>query len=1158
MNSKKPIFRLGKMLPSVLKGCLLAWVLTVGLSPVASAADASFVNNAVVNYPLYLANPPVIDATNVINNNTIIINFTTLSLLTPPYYETSDTLNYTNNGLIMGNRGFQFDNQNGTTGVRKPSGVFYNQGTVSSGSTNNTGDPFAGILYVYSLGLGSSYLNAYFPQCLVSATNLISHGQIVSGVNGKVQLSGQRVDLTYGAIVMESDGASNSVSAVSDINVNTNYWNPGAFTATNAHSSILNVSPYMLILTNSTAYFDQVSNGSNSVIRAVFIQDTSKSGVSSSVYFGANGIGSGSATIQWAGSYIDSATGEYRTNYLYLNNDYLESASTNAFVSFLTGVPYNFTFTQSATPLLFSNQAPAGFVSLLPVGAVTNRYSYVDASLTSSTVSTNSLADRAITNLPGRVEISADKELDLSFSRITGCNFLSLVSTNQFDGSAGATITAAYSDFNLGVTNGFMVVSNLITSSIANWSGNVRAWSTRWVAVDPTTGMTNDYRVLIVGSELQPLQPAVVQNLVLHATNSTIISDTLNVLDTVAIDSRNLTLTTNLIGTGAASVDGELNVGNPNMFWSTTLPNLNNLTNNGAIRLVNANQFWGTSNVYTIVAPIASVAATGTLAEVAGHANVSAGTKVFTGGKTYYFSNSLNNATATYQVKIGTTFDGTMSNLIAAINQGAGAGTVYSSSIVANPQVTAGLLTNHAVVISAVTNGTAGNGIQLATTSTDLICNGTASNVMLSGGVDYVAGSTNLVSTATVPYANFINNGLLADQGSSVLANNFAGSGMVSNGVGSFTLTSQTTTLTNGGVVAGGDISIVATDSLIVSNVQLQAGRSLSLIATNVLTDTGVTNGSVWTVQSMTGVGGVGLNFPVKPVTGDLLGTTVTNYCAGPSSFEANTWPGLNYGATPSGYTNNLALGRLILDLGGANSRITFTGATAGVTNNALYVDYLEFRDYATNGNSTNNFQFPWLTINTNIVIYFAQAVINGQSVAENIDYASRVQGANGGRLLWVPTYAGHYSSTNLVYPAGVTNTFNAALVGSTFIDSDGDGIPNAYDPTPFLTPALVNFTATTTNLPPLSIKIQWSTVANATNYIYYRTNLASGAWLPFTNFNNYYFGNNISVANPLHNNMFVSPQPNHSPATNVWLFEAVTNVPHYYRILVQPSLINQ
>ncbi len=231
-------------------------------------------------------------------------------------------------------------------------------------------------------------------------------------------------------------------------------------------------------------------------------------------------------------------------------------------------------------------------------------------------------------------------------------------------------------------------------------------------------------------------------------------------------------------------------------------------------------------------------------------------------------------------------------------------------------------------------------------------------------------------------------------------------------------------------------------------------------------------------------------------------------------------------------------------------------------TNNALYVDDLELLDYATQGNATNSYNFPWLKIGTNLVIYYAQALKNGISVAEAIDNASQ-HGANGGRLRWVYSYAGHFSSTNLVYPDGTTNTVNAALAQSTTIDSDGDGVVNALDPTPFFVPSQVGFTLTTTNLPPLSAKVSWTTIPNATNFIYYTTNLFATNWLAFTNFKNFYYGNNVAVTNAAHVNYFNSPQtyvnnaslPDNSQQTNVWVFDVITNQPHYYKVVIWPWL---
>src|ERR1035437_5074410 len=193
----------------------------------------------------------------------------------------------------------------------------------------------------------------------------------------------------------------------------------------------------------------------------------------------------------------------------------------------------------------------------------------------------------------------------MSFAQITGPNYMSVQSTNQFDGSAGALIQTPYSDINIGVTNGFLTVSNLMEASIPNWGGNVQAWSTRWLALATNTldgtnffTVTNDFRVEIVASQLTPTTLAQVQDLILHGTNSIVISDALNIMRTFTADAQNLTLTTNGAGVGATSLDGELNIGSSSIFWQSSLPNLRNLTNNGAIRTLNQANFGSSAQPY--------------------------------------------------------------------------------------------------------------------------------------------------------------------------------------------------------------------------------------------------------------------------------------------------------------------------------------------------------------------------------------------------------------------------------------------------------------------------------------------------------------------------------------------------------------------------------
>jgi hypothetical protein len=256
-----------------------------------------------------------------------------------------------------------------------------------------------------------------------------------------------------------------------------------------------------------------------------------------------------------------------------------------------------------------------------------------------------------------------------------------------------------------------------------------------------------------------------------------------------------------------------------------------------------------------------------------------------------------------------------------------------------------------------------------------------------------------------------------------------------------------------------------------------------------------VTNGNFWSVGSTNGTGGNGIAQTLKPLTGDLLGTTITNYAPAPNKLVINTWAGQDLGANVAGFNNNEAVGHLVLDALGPNSAFQFNGTGAS---NGLYVDRLDLVDYASYTNHSLSGDIPALIFNTNLnlVIYYASAFANGVSVADKLN------NKNGGHLRWVPQYVGHFSSVSFIYPDGTTNVLNASLLQSTTIDSDGDGIANAFDTSPIFLSSEVNLTQTLTNLPPLTELIQWHSVPSATNYVFYSTSPAGPFTLLLTNFN--------------------------------------------------------
>jgi hypothetical protein len=310
----------------------------------------------------------------------------------------------------------------------------------------------------------------------------------------------------------------------------------------------------------------------------------------------------------------------------------------------------------------------------------------------------------------------------------------------------------------------------------------------------------------------------------------------------------------------------------------------------------------------------------------------------------------------------------------------------------------------------------------------------TAVNAMFLGGSRTSPVDSSVVN---VPYEVFINSGGVTNSGSLIWAKLFQNSGTIEALTGSISLQqAQAAILTNGAFFApNGDISIQG-NGVLVSNHVFQAGGAITL-SPSVSLDDGTfasgcpefnTNKNFWV--------STGVNLTVEPPLATLASTTVSNF-APPFRNVVNRWAAADRGATPAGFDNNAVIGRLVLN-GGLNSQFTFSAATGG---NAIYVDRLELENFTTNyiGNDLQG-----ISIDPNMKVYYGQALAAGVSVAEKIN------GYEGGRLIWVSNYnCGFYSSTNLVYPDGSTNRVNAALAASCNIDSDGDNVVNCVDLSP-------------------------------------------------------------------------------------------------------------
>lgn len=1118
---------------------------------------------------------PQFDDTAFVNQSVFTVNFNALAYnqmqFVQPWW---GTLFYTNNGEMIVNSGSIFTVGGAQTGV----GFVFNLQQNNSNTTNTLADTFfnPGTIHCDSALDGNNETILEFNgtefltlstigNCFVGATNIIIPGTIELGEGGQLNLNGQHVDLSHSVLTLENGQNVGTIagnapfSATGIFGSNTNAWDPS--TALNINippigevfSPPFPIAPFQLVLTNAVPYAEaniDPTSGLN-VFRFVYIQDTSVSNVTYSVFLnnGAPILGAGDATIQWAGTFVNPATGQVFTNYLYLNDDIALGSATNVAFNF-NGYPDNFTLTESSVQLPLGTPVSPDlpYVNIFPPGNVTNRYSF--ANFESINISeTNASAQNpsgALTNLPNRIVINASHDLNLNDAQLSGQLYTSLQGTNQFDGNNGALIASPYSDINLGVTNGSLTVSNLLESQFLEWNGTIQAWSSRWLEVvtnvigTNNVAITNDYRVLIVKSQLNPIATPQIQTLTLNATNNLVISDQLNVFNSVFATPQSMTLTTNGIGNGASSPLGELNLENSNSpawSWGGAFPNLLWLTNNGAIIAPNFNGIGGAAVGETnVVTPGTNAIAASAILSESGGKNVTKTNTVVIGGEpptTYTFTNTINGKTPANYILIGPNIDASMTNLISAINHGPGASKFYSTNTYANIFVTAGVLTNnlagtnHAFIVTAIIAGANGTNIAVSTTETNLMW----SSTNLLGGADAVPPVTNTVPLPG-PYNAVINNGLFSDEGTAIWTANFENGGTFTNGVGSFILNAQTATLTNGFLYAGGDISITA-DTLETSNLVLQAGRSLTLQITNWLTDDGVSNANTWVVGSTnaTGFNLMGLVLPFLPANttpglNNLLGTTISMQSPPPNKPVTNLWAGVDYGASTTGYTvNNVAIGQLILDAIGPSSLFCFTGTSVS---NAMYVDRLVLEDYASYTNGLGTHAIPTLQFN-NLVIYYADAIASGE------DVSFQLNNSNGGHLRWVPQFMGIFSATNVVYGNGTTNKLNAGLVLSPTLDSNGSGTPNVDKSNPIFVPSELNFQCLVANS---KEKIIWDSIPSATNTVFFATNILSPNWIVVTNF--------VSPPNV--------PPVGGWPITNV-LVEPLNSGQHgFYRVRVNPN----
>jgi hypothetical protein len=989
-----------------------ALLLVAGLLPsVAQAADAVWDNSGTVT------DPPQIDATNFVNSGLIDI-FTSLP------FETSDTLNYTNSGTMIGTPGWFFLTSPANTGHDRPAANFVNlnDGLVQAQDGGR-------LVTIGTASAAASYL-------VIAASNIVNKGTLSVGGNGLLNLRGTNVNLARSALEVTALQPRGSVivgqtNYINDVGINDVWWGQtnGFFfnsaavwngtTATAPPHTVqqgigggfgqvsFSITPDVvsgfsntvsfagLTLTNSDGSITNVLVPTNIVKQAVFVSLSDPSIISAAVhYFPSSSFTNPFRTV--AIEFVMSSTNVitqlpdqtslffYDTLASETNRGVIFNVGAGGLPPFVPQRPANYNLSRidngrfalglngNVTPdpsFLFDPQTYSNAV-------VVGEYAGYNAKVDNLATEPPPVTPGTVTNFPGRVQVTAEN-LDLRSTRIRGEGEVT-IKANHLLSSAGAAVDCENLSYNLGSTNGLLNVTGLSKQSVIRLKGNLIAWSAVWTNL-ATLVFTNNF---VVTNTVDTNGVVTGTNAISSPiTNSVSINLYAMVLDAQNLGGRFPVITWDLI---LHSTDAVIN--DPISVVESFFVDGQSLTINGTLVLTSTSL----QNTF--------------------------GQSVTTALNDWFFTNAPN-------------------------------------------------------LLHLTNNGTIN-----------------------------VADEAHFGDDRSFPYSDFVNKGSVV-AGSIDLASTYVeNDGTMIANVGPMNLAGTIGTFQGGSSSSGGDINLKFSDLKFLSHT-ITASGALNFDVTGALSDAGSGSSNTFTVVN-------GFNLLVKPNQGDLLGTTIQD--SPPPFVEVDhVWAGQDRGPSAAGYSDNVAIGRLVLTVQDPSPLraplFVFTGTNG---QRALYVDLLDITSLGVNYSNI-------IQINPSLTIYFAAArvgftpPVNSSGIPQEPE--EFLNGQFGGHLVWVNGFAGPNSSTAVIVN-GQTVLINNALRNSKIIDSDNDGIPNFFDPTPL--GGSGGGTATTGVLlgsglakPTNSLQVfslNFNAAANTAYRVEVSTNLANPSWQLVTSYTNF------------------------------------------------------
>ncbi len=476
--------------------------------------------------PLYensgaVTNVPQVDAL-------AFVNYGTFGVGTQLPFETQNTFNFTNRGLMIGNPGFRLEHVT-DAGVRTPANYFIND----NGATIQGVEPLGVII----IGGGGNFNFFEQSQITINAETNVNRGLLSVGANGRIALGGGSLLLArsglevrpisdafnFGGCFLGGTPFLTSSNFFPDPGVFDQYWfitnaimnvgnNLGLQVDTNT-SLVSALSPnhqvarptggfgqcyftnFSRVVVNGGMAFVSTNavDSTNWIVQAVIAANFDPNVTIGARFYPSTIVTNPyqTVTVKLAGLESNVVTGEIFENAVYLIDRLTSDTNYTLLTNSATGpncptmMPANFTLSRGTPCEYLLGSLPNGeitpdlfYQAAYSNRVVTNFYSAYAVNVANILTDLPNVPGLGVTNLPGRIEINADN-LDLRGTRMRGEGHISIQAKHLIS-SASAAIDSQNTSFNLASTNGTLQFRNLAKDQVQRWSGDVAVWSGVW------------------------------------------------------------------------------------------------------------------------------------------------------------------------------------------------------------------------------------------------------------------------------------------------------------------------------------------------------------------------------------------------------------------------------------------------------------------------------------------------------------------------------------------------------------------------------------------------------------------------------------------------------------------------------------------------------